>query len=387
MGCKININFKLPITQLNYPAYKMTKIKEITGLLEQLAPLSFQESYDNAGLQTGNPEEEVTGVLVTLDCTLEVIQEALAHNCNLIVAHHPVIFRPLKGLTGRNEVEKIIIQAIRHHIAIYACHTNLDSVLPGVNAKICEKLELRATRILAPKRGNLIKLVTFAPQDDSAGILEALYQAGAGQIGNYKNCSFQSAGIGTFMPNDLADPKIGQPWVQEYVAEHRLEVLLPDHLQGPVVAALKAAHPYEEVAYDLYRLENVHQEVGAGMVGLLPEPLPAAEFLAYLKAKMNLQQLRHTALPAKNIHQVAVCGGAGSFLVADALRAGADVFVTADLKYHEFFAAEGKMLLADIGHYESEVFTKEIFYDTIVKKFTNFAVLKSNVNTNPVRYT
>jgi dinuclear metal center YbgI/SA1388 family protein len=365
----------------------MTKIKEITAFLEQSAPLSLQESYDNAGLQTGNPEEEVTGVLVTLDCTPEVLQEALAHNCNLIIAHHPVIFRPLKGLTGRTEVERVLIQAIRHHIAIYACHTNLDNILTGVNAKISEKLALTGTRILDQKSGNLLKLVTFAPLADSPAVLQALHRAGAGQIGDYKNCSFQVAGTGSFMPNDQATPKIGQAWKQEYVAENRLEVLLPAHLQARVVAALKAAHPYQEVAYDLYRLENVNQETGAGMIGYLPEPLPAVEFLACLKAKMDLQLVRHTALPATPIHKVAVCGGAGSFLTQQAMRAGADVFVTADMKYHEFFAAEGKMLLADIGHYESEVFTKEIFYDTIVKKFSNFAVLKSIVNTNPVRYT
>lgn len=365
----------------------MTKIKEITGFLEQLAPLPLQESYDNAGLQTGNPEEEVTGVLLTLDCTPEVLQEAIARQCNLIVAHHPVIFRPLKGLTGRTEVERVIIEAIRHHIAIYACHTNLDNVLTGVNAKISQQLGLSGTRILAPKRGNLLKLVTFAPVADSPGVLEALHQAGAGQIGDYKNCSFQTTGTGSFMPTAQADPTIGQAWKQEYVPESRLEVLLPDHLQARVLAALKAAHPYEEVAYDLYRLENVNQETGAGMIGYLPEPLPAAAFLAYLKQKMELQLVRHTALPTKKVHQVAVCGGAGSFLTREAMRAGADVFVTADLKYHEFFAAEGKMMLADIGHYESEVFTKDLFYDTIVKKFSNFAVFKSIVNTNPVRYT
>lgn len=365
----------------------MTKIKEITACLEQLAPLSLQESYDNAGLQTGNPEEEVTGVLLTLDCTPAVLQEAIAHNCNLIIAHHPVIFRPLKGLTGRTEVERVIIQAIRHHIAIYACHTNLDNVLTGVNAKISQKLGLTRTRILSRKSGNLLKLVTYAPVADSPAVLEALHLAGAGQLGDYKNCSFQSVGTGSFMPAGQANPTIGQLGKQEYVAENRLEVLFPEHLKAKVMAALNAAHPYEEVAYDLYRLENVNQETGAGMIGYLPEPMPAPEFLTYLKAKMDLQLVRHTALPAKNILQVAVCGGAGSFLTQDAMRAGADVLVTADLKYHEFFAAEDKMMLADIGHYESEVFTKEIFYDTIVKKFTNFAVLKSIVNTNPVRYT
>jgi dinuclear metal center YbgI/SA1388 family protein len=365
----------------------MTKIKEITGWLEQQAPLSYQEGYDNSGLQTGNPEEEVTGVLVTLDCTPAVLQEALAHNCNLIIAHHPVIFRPLKGLTGNTEVERILIQAIRHHIAIYACHTNLDNVLTGVNAKISEKLGLVNTRILAPKTGTLLKLVTFVPQAETRQVLDALHGAGAGQIGNYKNCSFQSGGTGSFMPNDQADPTIGTAWQQEFVAENRLEVLFPEQLKSKMVAALKEAHPYEEVAFDLYRLENIHQEVGAGMVGQLPQPLPAADFLAYLKTRMALSLVRHTELPATPIRKVAVCGGAGSFLTRDALRAGADVLVTADLKYHDFFAAEGKMLLADIGHYESEVYTKEIFYDTIVKKFTNFAVLKSIVNTNPVRYT
>jgi dinuclear metal center YbgI/SA1388 family protein len=365
----------------------MTKIKEITGWLEQLAPLSYQESYDNSGLQTGNPEEEITGVLLTLDCTPAIIQEALAHNCNLIIAHHPVIFRPLKGLTGRSEVERVIIQAIRHHIAIYACHTNLDNVLTGVNARISQRLGLSRTRILAPKTGTLLKLVTFAPLADSPQVLAALHQAGAGQVGDYKNCSFQVAGTGSFMPTGQAKPLIGQAWKQEYVAENRLEVIFPDHLQSRILAALNEAHPYEEVAYDLYRLDNENQEVGAGMVGFLPEPLPAADFLAYLKEKMELSAIRHTALPQQNIRQVALCGGAGSFLIPAALRAGADVLVTADLKYHDFFAAEGKMMLADIGHYESEVFTKEIFYDTITKKFTNFAVLKSNVNTNPVRYT
>lgn len=365
----------------------MTKIKEITSLLEQLAPPSFQESYDNVGLHTGNPEQEVTGVLVTLDCTPAVIEEALAHHCNLIIAHHPVIFKPLKGLTGRTEVERVIIQAIRHDIAIYACHTNLDSVLGGVNTKISEKLGLQDTRILSPKSGGLLKLVTFAPQEAAARVLEALHLAGAGQIGDYKNCSFQQAGTGSFMPTGKANPSIGETGRQEYVAESRLEVLLPEHLRHRVLQAMKAAHPYEEVAYDLFRLENVYQEVGAGMVGDLPEALPAGAFIAYLKERMELKLVRHTPLPQSSIRKVALCGGAGSFLIRQAVQAGADVLVTADLKYHDFFLPEGKMMLADIGHYESEVFTKDIFYDMIVKKFPNFAVLKSIVNTNPVRYT
>lgn len=365
----------------------MIKIKEIVDLLQQLAPLPYQESYDNSGLQTGNPEDEVKGVLVTLDCTPAVVEEAISQDCNVIVAHHPVIFQPLKQLTGRSEVERVIIQAIRHQIAIYACHTNLDNVLPGVNAKIGEKLGLTQTKILAPKSGNLIKLVTFAPVADASPVLRALYEAGAGQIGDYKNCSFQVAGTGSFMPTEKTNPHIGAANKQEEVAETRMEVIFPDYLKPKILHALFSTHPYEEVAYDLYRLENTNQEVGAGLIGSLPEPLLAPEFISYLKSKMQLPVVRHTDLQNKTIQKVAVCGGAGSFLIRDALRQRADAFVTADLKYHEFFAAENQMLLADIGHFESEVFTKEIFYDNIRKKFPNFAVLKSIVNTNPVRYT
>lgn len=365
----------------------MTKIKEIISLLQQLAPLSLQESYDNAGLQTGDTDTEVKGVLVTLDCTLAVVDEAIAAGCNLIVAHHPVIFRPLKQLTGRTEVEQILIRAIRHNLAIYACHTNLDNVVAGVNAKICEKIGLEKTEILKPISGNLLKLVTFAPFPDSEMVLAALYAAGAGQIGAYKNCSFRVRGTGSFMPSPGTNPYIGQLNRQEEVDENRLEVIFPDYLKGQVVNALRRAHPYEEVAYDLYRLENENQDTGAGMIGFLPQPLTPADFLNHLKTSMHLQTVRHTSLGEKEIKKVAVCGGAGSFLIKDAWRQQADIFITADLKYHEFFIPEGKMVLADIGHYESEVFTKEIFYDNIRKKFTNFAVLKSTVNTNPVRYT
>ncbi len=364
-----------------------TKIKEVIELLQALAPLSLQESYDNSGLQTGDANAEVTGVLVTLDCTLEVLDEAMAAGCNLIVAHHPVIFRALKQLTGRTEVEQIIIRAIRHNIAIYACHTNLDNVLAGVNAKICEKIGLEKTKILQPKSGNLIKLATFAPLPDTAPVLNALYAAGAGQIGEYKNCSFRMSGTGTFTPTPGTNPYIGEPDRQEEVEENRLEVIFPDYLQEKVLATLFSAHPYEEVAYDLYRLENINQDVGAGMIGLLPAPLPAAEFLNHLKVSMQLTTIRHTNLGNKAISRVAVCGGAGSFLMKEALRRQADIFITADVKYHEFFVPADKIILADIGHYESEIFTKEIFYDNIRKKFTNFAVLKSTVNTNPVRYT
>ena len=364
----------------------MTKISEVVQELERLAPPSYQESYDNAGLQTGDLQEEVSGVLIALDCTPEVVAEAVARGCNLIVAHHPVIFKPLRQLTGTNAVEKTIIAAIQHRIAIYACHTNLDHVLAGVNAKICQKLGLQHPRILLPKPQTLTKLVTFAPPENTAAVLEALHQAGAGHIGAYSHCSFRTTGTGRFTPGKAAHPHLGERGRPEEVAEDRIEVILPAYLQQPVLQALQQAHPYEEVAYFLTSLQNTNQEVGAGMIGELPAPMEEKEFILYLKEKMHVPLVRHTALLGRSVWRVAVCGGAGSFLTKQAIRQQADVYITADIKYHEFFDTEGELVLADIGHFESEVSTNEIFFDIILKKFSNFAVCLSNVNTNPVRY-
>ena len=365
----------------------MTKIQDILNVLERLAPLRYQESYDNAGLQTGDAQAEVTGVLVTLDCTEAVLDEALEKGCNLVVAHHPVIFKGLKALTGRSYVERTILKAIRQNIAIYASHTNLDNVLHGVNTKIADKLQLRHQRILVSKPQTLMQLVTFVPVSDTDKVLQALHQAGAGNIGEYSNCSFQVTGTGRFQPSDRANPTVGEAGKAEQVRESRVEVIFPAYLQTKVMQALKQAHPYEEVAHYLYTLENQNQEVGIGMIGDLASPLSESAFLTYLKEKMQLPGLRYTSIGNKEVKRVAVCGGAGSFLLKDALQQGADAFVSGDFKYHEFFDAEGRLLIADIGHYESEVFTKEIFYDTISKNFPNFAVLISEVNTNPVRYT
>ncbi|MFD2515687.1 Nif3-like dinuclear metal center hexameric protein [Pontibacter locisalis] len=365
----------------------ITTIQEVTQLLEQLAPLSYQENYDNAGLQTGNAKEEVRGVLVTLDCTEDVVEEAIEKGCNLIVAHHPVIFKGLKSLTGRTYVERTIIKAIQHNIAIYASHTNLDSVLNGVNTKIANKLGLQNQKILVSKPQTLMQLVAFVPIPETEKVLAALHSAGAGNIGEYSNCSFQVQGTGRFKPSDKANPTIGESGKPEEVQEHRIEVVFPAYLQNKIMAALKEAHPYEEVAHYLYSLENRNQEVGIGMIGELSEELSKDDFLNYLKYRMQLEGVRYTETDSIGIKKVAVCGGAGSFLIKDALRQGADAFVTGDVKYHEFFDSEGKILIADIGHYESEVFTKEIFYDTITENFTNFAVYLSEVNTNPIRYT
>ncbi|MBB6610296.1 Nif3-like dinuclear metal center hexameric protein [Pontibacter sp. Tf4] len=365
----------------------MPQIKDIVQVLEQYAPPAYQESYDNAGLQTGNPTDEVTGVLIALDCTEAVLDEALEKGCNMVVVHHPVIFKGVKSLTGKSYVERTIIKAIQNNIAIYASHTNLDSVHNGVNAKIAEKLELQHVKMLSSKPHTLMQLAFFVPVDNTTAVLDAIHKAGAGQIGEYSNCSFQVTGTGRFTPSENADPTIGEPCKPEQVQENRVEVIFPAFLKNKIMTALLAAHPYEEVAHYLTLLENQNQEVGIGMIGELKEALYEDQFLAYLKDKMNLQGLRYTSIGGKQIKKVAVCGGAGSFLTKDAMRSGADAFVTGDVKYHEFFDAEGQLMIADIGHYESEVYTKEIFYDTISKNFPNFAVYLSNVNTNPIRYT
>lgn len=364
----------------------MTKIKDVTTVLEEIAPRSLQESYDNSGLLVGDPDTEITGVLITLDTVEDVVEEAVENGCNLIISHHPIIFRGLKSLTGKNYVERTVISAIRNNVAIYAIHTNLDNVSQGVNKKLAERIGLKNLRILAPKKGQLMKLVTFVPLPQKDAVTEALWNAGAGNIGNYDQCSFQLKGTGTFRPSEAANPAIGTSLTHEQVTEVRLEVILPAVREQAVIAALKESHPYEEVAFYLSSLENELQDIGSGMIGELPELMKPQDFLDDLKEKLDLSCIRHTRPAGEFVKKIAVCGGSGSFLLSHAIRAGADVFITADLKYHEFFDAEEKIMIADIGHYESEVATKELIYDILSKKFTNFALQLSKIVTNPISY-
>jgi dinuclear metal center YbgI/SA1388 family protein len=364
----------------------MATIKDVIHYLESFAPRQYQETYDNSGLIAGNPLAEVNAILVSLDCTEEVVEEAINTQCNLIVAHHPIVFKGLKKLTGSNYVERTIIRAIRADIAIYAIHTNLDNIHTGVNRKIAEKIGLKNLKILSPKNNVLTKLVTFIPTENTEQVLNALYVAGAGQIGNYTHCSFTIEGTGTFRPNEQATPHIGKKLEQESVREMRAEVIFPSHLEGKVVAALRKSHPYEEVAYYLTALQNENQEVGAGMIGELDKDEEPLAFLQRLKVCMDLQIIRHTKLLNKPVKKIAVCGGSGSFLLQQAIRAGAQAFVTADFKYHEFFDAEDHLIIADIGHYESEVFTKELLQEVLIKKFPTFAINFSTTVTNPISY-
>ncbi len=363
------------------------KIKALVQILEKIAPPQYQEVYDNAGLIVGNPATDITGVLVCLDSTEAVILEAIERGCNVVVAHHPIVFKGLKKLNGKNYVERTVLLAIKNDVAIYAIHTNLDNMLHnGVNTKIAEKLGLTNLKILAPKRQILTKLTTFAPISDSQKVLDALYAAGAGNIGHYENCSFRTEGIGSFKPVGTANPHIGTLNEVEEVAEHRLEVIFPSHLERVILAALRAAHPYEEVAFYVQSLENAHQEVGAGIVGELLEPMTEMGFLEFLKTTMQAGIVRFTAPLSKNVKHVAICGGAGSFLLPQAIGSGADVFVTADFKYHEFFDADGRILIADIGHFESEQYTIELLIDVLRKEKPDLEIFSTSILTNPVNY-
>jgi dinuclear metal center YbgI/SA1388 family protein len=361
-------------------------IRDVVSYLDKIAPQAYQESYDNAQLITGNPEDEVKGILCTLDATESVIDEAIALDCNLVVAHHPIVFKGLKTFTGINYVERTVIKAIKNDIAIYAIHTNLDHVSNGVNKKICDKLGLVNTSILQPKREILSKLVTFAPKEATEKVLNALFDAGAGEIGEYSGCSFYTEGTGTFTPSEQANPHKGNRGKPHREPETRIEVLLPAYLEKKVINALKSAHPYEEVAYFFQKLENENQLVGSGMLGHLDYPMGEMEFLHHLKRNMGLQVIKHTKLLNGPISKVAVCGGAGIFLLNQAKNSGAQIFITSDIKYHEFFDAENQIVICDIGHYESEIYTKELLGELLSQNFTNIALYLTKVVTNPITY-
>lgn len=362
------------------------KIKEITDYLESLAPLSSQESYDNSGLLVGSHQDEVESVLISLDCTEEIVQEAIERNCQMIISHHPIVFSGLKKFNGSNYVERTVIKAIQNKIALYAIHTNLDNYRHGVNEEMARRLNLRNTKILAPKQNVLFKLVTYVPENAKEKVLDALFEAGAGVVGNYANCAFSQLGEGSFQPREGANPATGEVGKTEFVSEFRIEVLVRSHFKNRVFGALLDAHPYEEVAHEWMVLANSNQDEGAGMIGELETEMSEIDFLSSLKETFQCGIIRHTELRNKTIKRVALCGGSGGFLLGQAKREKADIFVTADYKYHEFFDAEGQIIIADIGHFESEQYTTHLLGDILTKKFPNFAVNLTGRNTNPIKY-
>jgi dinuclear metal center YbgI/SA1388 family protein len=362
------------------------RLSLIIKQLEGIAPLQYQEDYDNSGLLVGSEDQEVHAALVSLDCTEAIVDEAIEKGCDLIISHHPIVFKGLKKLNGKTYVERVILKAIKHGIALYAIHTNLDSVSGGVNKVICDRLGIKDPVILNPKSGLLKKLVTFCPLAQSESLRTALFAAGAGDISNYSECSFNTEGVGTFKGNAETNPFVGTPGTRHQEPEIRIETIFKAQDERKILLALFEAHPYEEVAYDIYALENKLSNVGSGMVGWLETEMEASEFLALLKNNMQAKVIRHTALLPKKIKKVAVCGGSGSFLLRHAIAAGADAFVTADFKYHEFFDSEEKIVIADIGHFETEQFTSNLLIDIIQEKFPNFAIRLTEHNTNPINY-
>ena len=362
------------------------KIKELTSVLEEIAPLHFQENYDNSGLLVGSSNDEINKALICLDCTEEVIEEAIKENCDIIIAHHPIVFKGIKKLNGNNYVERTIIKAIKNNIAIYAIHTNLDNIAGGVNSKFASKLGLINTKILSPKKEIIKKLSIFTPLNSASMLREQLWLAGAGSIGNYENCSFSTTGIGTFKGNQLSNPSTGKKGELHTEEEIKIEVTFPLNRQSQVISAMYNYHPYEEVAYEISTLDNYHQNIGSGMIGELNKAMDTVDFFIHLKQSMNLKTFKHTSIHTKKIKKVALCGGSGSFLIKHAKEAGADIFITSDIKYHDFFDAENDIILADIGHYESEQYTKELLDEILNKKFSKFATHLSRVNTNPIIY-
>lgn len=362
------------------------KISEITSFLESIAPLKIQEAYDNCGLIIGNSDETISKALITLDVTEEVIDEAIMKKCQLIIAHHPLIFGNISKIRSDNYTGKCIINAIKNNISIYAIHTNFDNIDSGVNQALSKKIGLTNCKILKPKKNILKKLVTFCPGKHAGKVRKALFDAGAGHIGNYDSCSYNTEGFGTFRALDNANPFVGKQFKLHREKEQRIETIFPAYLEQKIVQALLASHPYEEVAYDIYPLDNSFSKIGEGMIGELEKTVPLNDFLKKLKLKLKLPLIRHNASQNKKIRKVAVCGGAGAFLSKDASRAGADIFLTSDIRYHQFFEERNSLIIADIGHYESEQFTKDILYENLKKKFPTFAVLISGTNTNPIIY-
>lgn len=361
------------------------KIKDILPILEQMAPLAYAEDFDNVGLLTGNADDEATGILVCHDALENIIDEAIAKNCSLIVCFHPILFSGLKKITGKNYVERAVIKAIKNDIAIYAVHTALDNHQQGVNKIFCDALGLINTKILIPKENFIRKLVTYTIAENHTKLRNALFDAGAGSIGNYDNCSFNSQGLGTYQGGENSNPEIGLPGEFVEAQEVKIEVTFEKHLESKILKALFSNHVYEEVAYEIYSINNTHQNIGLGMTGELAQPMDEGAFLAFVKDKMQAYGIRHSAFTGRKVNKVAVLGGSGSFAIKNAIASGADVFLTADLKYHQFYEAEGRLLLADIGHFESERYTQDYMADYL-SKHLDIKVVVTSVDTNPVKY-
>lgn len=362
------------------------KLKELCSYLDAVVPLSFQEDYDNSGLQIGQIDKDISSALVTLDVTEQVMDEAIRKGCGVIVSHHPLIFTGIKMLTGKSQTDSVIYKAIKNDVAVYSAHTNLDMISNGVSKRMAQKIGLVNVRVLKSLKDRLLKLVTFVPEDHLEKVREAVFNAGAGVIGNYDRCGFIVQGTGSYRGGEGTNPFAGETGRMHFEKEVRFETILFSHLKDKVLEALLETHPYEEVAYDIYSLGNENIDAGLGCTGDLHEPLNGIDFLKMVSARLGAYGIRYSNLPDKPLKKIAVCGGSGSSLLESAIRSGADAFLTGDIKYHTFGEAAKRILLVDCGHYETEKFSTEIIYELIVKKFPKFAVRFSETNTNPINY-
>ena len=361
-------------------------INEVAQILEELSPLHYAEDFDNVGLLVGDAHKKVTSILITLDTLENVVDEAIAKKCNLIVSFHPILFKGIKKITGKTYVERVLLKAIKNNIAIFCLHTALDNSILGVNNKICSVIGIESPKILIPKRGTIKKLVTYVPNANAENLKNVLFKAGAGTIGNYSNCSFSNKGIGTFKAREHSNPTVGKIGETHQENETQLNITFPSHIEGEILSTLHKSHPYEEVAYEISTLENTNQHIGMGMIGELQEEMDEKAFFSHVKTKMMAKGIRHSAFLNKKVRKVAVLGGSGAFAISAAKKAGADVFLTADIKYHQFYEAENKLVIADIGHFETEQFTKNLLVDFLTKKIPNFAITLSESITNPIKY-
>ncbi len=359
-------------------------------LLEEWIPPATAWKGDNSGLQVGRTSAEISNILLALDVTLDVAREATARNANLIVTHHPLLFHPLRSLTEKSRAGEIALHLAERKINLYAAHTNLDQVLDGVSFVMATLLGLENIRTLSPLPGTLVKLAVFVPASHLEKVAAAMHAAGGGRFTNYQECSFRSEGIGTFKGMEGAKPFIGTKGVLERTPEVKLEMLVETWDLDAAMAAMFREHPYEEVAYDVYPLNNESSEFGLGAVGELPSPLPRGRFLALVKKAFGTPMLRYTGKTTKSVRKVAVCGGAGSELLPIAIRKGSDAFITADVKYHGFQDAERNLLLIDAGHFETEhpiLRTLALRVKEIVRREkATSKVFITTKNTNPVSY-
>ena len=363
-----------------------TKISDIIACIEQMAPLAYQESWDNSGVQVGDVSQGVKAVLLCVDITEATLDEAIEKGANLIISHHPLIFKGIKKLTGRNYIERVIIKAIQHNIVLYSAHTNMDKCMGGVNFRIAQKLGLKNIRVLAPEENYLYKVVTYVPQVSAEAVRQAMWMAGAGTIGAYDCCSYLSEGNGTFRASEGCKPFVGKIDKLHTEPELRIEMIVPKDKIGRVVAAIHAAHPYEEPAIDVLPLANEYNRMGLGCVGDLENEITENAMLQYIREKLGVQYIRHTKTTDKKVSRVALCGGSGAEFLSLAMREKAGIYITADVKYHDFFNTENQIVIADIGHFESEQCIKEVFYEQISKNFINFAILMAECDKSPVQY-